>query len=101
MQDRTDRLAPPSKQTAQQQQHQSKFWEHAHRYFDRVYSTMKLDPAWKSVLATPKRVLTVSCPVKMDDGRIQVFTGYRVQHNGALGPFKGGLRYDPSVNMDE
>src|SRR5581483_8173465 len=48
-----------------------------------------------------KRVLTVSCPIRMDDGKIQVFTGYRAQHSNARGPFKGGIRYDASVNMDE
>ncbi len=53
------------------------------------------------MLSSPKRVLTVSCPVKMDDGHIQVFTGYRAQHNNARGPFKGGIRYDASVNRDE
>jgi len=90
----TDRLAPKP-------DHHSAFWQNAHLYFDRVYQTMNLDPAWRPVLSTPKRVLTVSCPVRMDDGRIQVFTGYRCQHNGALGPFKGGIRYDPSVHMDE
>ena len=55
---------------------------------------MNLDPLWRTMLSSPKRVLTVSCPVKMDDGSIQVFTGYRAQHNNARGPFKGGLRYD-------
>jgi glutamate dehydrogenase (NAD(P)+) len=89
----TDRLAPKADHSA--------FWQNAHLYFDRVYQTMKLDPAWRPVLSTPRRVLTVSCPIRMDDGRIQVFTGYRCQHNGALGPFKGGIRYDPSVHMDE
>src|SRR3954462_8026289 len=79
----------------------SKFWQNAHRYFQRAYDTMGLDPLWRSTLSTPKRVMTVSCPIKMDDGRIQVFTGYRCQHNGALGPFKGGIRYDPGVNQDE
>ena len=79
----------------------SKFWQNAHLYFDRVYQTMNLDPLWRAVLATPKRVLTVSCPVRMDDGKIQVFTGYRAQHNNSRGPFKGGIRYDSSVNMDE
>jgi glutamate dehydrogenase (NAD(P)+) len=79
----------------------SEFWQNAHLYFDRVFQTMNLDPTWRAVLATPKRVLTVSCPIKMDDGKIQVFTGYRAQHNNARGPFKGGLRYDSSVNMDE
>jgi glutamate dehydrogenase (NAD(P)+) len=79
----------------------SKFWQNAHRYFDRVYQQMSFDGSWREVLASPKRVLSVSCPVKMDDGRIQVFTGYRAQHNNARGPFKGGIRYDPSVNRDE
>jgi glutamate dehydrogenase (NAD(P)+) len=79
----------------------SKFWQNAHLYFDRVYQTMNLDPVWRQVLSSPKRVLTVSCPVRMDDGRIQVFTGYRAQHNNARGPFKGGIRFDVAVNLDE
>ena len=79
----------------------SKFWQNAHLYFDRAYQTMNLDPVWRSVLSSPKRVLTVSCPVRMDDGRIQVFTGYRAQHSNARGPFKGGIRYDTGVNRDE
>ena len=91
----TDRLNPSG------QNKHSKFWQNAHLYFDRVYKTMNLDPTWRAVLATPKRVITVSCPIKMDDGQLQVFTGYRVQHNNARGPFKGGLRYDPAVNQDE
>lgn len=90
----TDRLRP-------QPDGHSKFWQNAHLYFDRVYQTMNLDPVWRQVLSSPKRVLTVSCPVKMDDGRIQVFTGYRAQHNNARGPFKGGIRYDEAVNLDE
>ncbi|MCC6422747.1 MAG: Glu/Leu/Phe/Val dehydrogenase [Phycisphaerales bacterium] len=79
----------------------SQFWQNAHLYFERIYNTMNLDPTWRPVLSSPKRVLTVSCPVRMDDGRIQVFTGYRVQHNSARGPYKGGIRYDPSVSRDE
>src|SRR5438309_7585849 len=79
----------------------SEFWQNAHLYFDRVFQTMNLDPTWRSVLSSPKRVLTVSCPIKMDDGSIQVFTGYRAQHNNARGPFKGGIRYDVAVNLDE
>jgi glutamate dehydrogenase (NAD(P)+) len=92
---RTDQLAPHAHHK------HSKFWENAHLYFDRVYQTMKLDPTWRAALSTPKRILTVSCPIRRDDGSIQVFTGYRVQHNGARGPFKGGIRYDSSVNQDE
>ncbi len=94
MDQQTDLLRP------QAEQH-SKFWQNAHLYFDRVYQTMNLDPTWFQVLSSPKRVLAVSCPVRMDDGKIQVFTGYRAQHNNARGPFKGGIRYDTSVDRDE
>ncbi|MCB0389639.1 MAG: Glu/Leu/Phe/Val dehydrogenase [Bdellovibrionales bacterium] len=52
-------------------------------------------------LKLPRRAIAVSVPVKMDDGRVQIFPGYRVQHNQALGPFKGGLRYHQSVNLSE
>jgi glutamate dehydrogenase (NAD(P)+) len=90
----TDRLTPKTED-------HSEFWKNAHLYFNRVYQTMNLDPVWRAVLSSPKRVLTVSCPVRMDDGKIQVFTGYRAQHNNARGPFKGGIRYDTSVNRDE
>jgi glutamate dehydrogenase (NAD(P)+) len=90
----TDRLLPKS-------EIHSKFWQNAHLYFDRVYQTMNLDSTWRAALSSPKRVLTVSCPVRMDDGSIKVFTGYRCQHNNARGPFKGGVRYDSSVNRDE
>src|SRR3954454_14412103 len=62
---------------------------------------MNLDPTWRPVLASRRRVLTVSGPIWMDDGRIQVFTGYRCQHNGALGPFKGGIRFDPHVSHEQ
>jgi len=90
----TDLLHPVAEQ-------HSNFWQNAHLYFDRVFQTMNLEQAWRPVLSSPKRVLTVSCPIRMDDGKIQVFTGYRVQHNNARGPFKGGIRYDASVNRDE
>src|SRR2546425_11440599 len=62
---------------------------------------MNLDATWRAALSSPKRVLMVSCPIRMDDGSIKVFTGYRAQHNNARGPFKGGIRYDSSVNLDE
>ena len=78
-----------------------KFWRNASLYFDRVYATMGLDPVWREVLSKPKRILEVSCPIKMDDGTIKNFTGYRVQHNNARGPFKGGLRFDPNADREE
>ncbi len=62
---------------------------------------LKLDEGIHNILASPKRQLTVSLPVKMDDGSIHVFTGFRVQYNDARGPFKGGIRYHPGVTIDE
>jgi glutamate dehydrogenase (NAD(P)+) len=60
-----------------------------------------LDPNVRARLVRPDRALIVSVPTRMDDGSVHVFTGYRVQHNDALGPFKGGIRYDPQVNLGE
>ena len=62
---------------------------------------LNLDPGLTEILATPKRELTVHFPVRMDDGTTRVFTGYRVQHNEARGPVKGGIRYSPIVDLDE
>ncbi len=77
------------------------FWKNAHLYFDRVYSRMHLDEEWRQVLSSPNRITTVSCPVRMDSGEIQVFTGFRVQHSNVLGPYKGGLRMSRQVARDE
>jgi glutamate dehydrogenase/leucine dehydrogenase len=68
---------------------------------DEVSNMIGLDKGLHQFLAQPKRVLTISIPVKMDDGSIKVFTGFRSQHNDALGPFKGGIRYHPQVSIDE
>ena len=62
---------------------------------------LKLDEGIHQMLAHPKRQLTVSLPVKMDNGTTKVFTGFRVQYNDARGPFKGGIRYHPGVTLDE
>jgi glutamate dehydrogenase (NAD(P)+) len=69
--------------------------------FDIAAEYLKLDPGLRQVLRTPKRILEVSIPTKMDNGQIKVFTGYRVQHNIARGPAKGGIRYHPAVTLDE
>ena len=69
--------------------------------FDMAAEFLKLDPGLRQVLRTPKRVLEVSIPVKMDNGQVKVFTGYRVQHNISRGPAKGGIRYHPNVTLDE
>jgi glutamate dehydrogenase (NAD(P)+) len=62
---------------------------------------LKLDDGIHQILASPKRQLTVSLPVRMDNGDTRVFTGFRVQYNDARGPFKGGIRYHPGVTLDE
>jgi glutamate dehydrogenase (NAD(P)+) len=69
--------------------------------FDMAAEYLKLDPGLRLILRTPKRVMEVSIPVKLDNGQIKVFTGFRVQHNVARGPAKGGLRYHPNVTLDE
>jgi glutamate dehydrogenase (NAD(P)+) len=71
------------------------------RQFDRAADTVGLDPDVRRILAKTTNEIVVNFPVKMDDGRVELFTGYRVQHNNALGPYKGGLRYHPAVNLDE
>ncbi len=73
----------------------------AQRQFDRAASYLDLDEGLRELLKTPKRQLVVSIPVKMDDGSLRVFEGYRVQHNIARGPGKGGIRYHPDVTLDE
>lgn len=76
-------------------------WEMALTQLNSVADRLNLDPGVRKYLSYPKRVLIVSIPIKMDDGSIEVFEGYRVQHNLTLGPAKGGIRYHPGVNLDE
>jgi glutamate dehydrogenase (NAD(P)+) len=69
--------------------------------FDQAAESMKLDPNLRERLKLPQRSMVVSLPVRMDDGRVEIFTGYRVQHDSARGPCKGGIRYHPDVNLGE
>jgi glutamate dehydrogenase (NAD(P)+) len=69
--------------------------------FDEAARILELDPGIWRILTHPKRQIVVSCPVQMDNGEIEVFTGYRVQYNITLGPAKGGIRYHPDVSLDE
>ncbi|MGH9308489.1 MAG: Glu/Leu/Phe/Val family dehydrogenase [Vicinamibacterales bacterium] len=69
--------------------------------FDGAAQLLGLDPGIWKILTHPKRQITVTCPVQMDNGEIEVFTGYRVQYNITLGPAKGGIRYHPDVTLDE
>jgi len=76
-------------------------YEMAQRQFDIAAELLNLDPGLRRVLRNCKRELMVHFPVVMDDGRLEVFTGYRVHHNTARGPTKGGIRYHPDVTLDE
>jgi glutamate dehydrogenase (NAD(P)+) len=80
---------------------ESGLYRNVQRQYDKAADLMKLDPNIRKILANTTNEIVVHFPVKLDDGRVEIFVGYRVQHNNALGPFKGGLRYHPSVNLDE
>src|ERR687886_100011 len=73
----------------------------AKQQFDRAAEYLELEDSMRRVLKNAKRQLVVSIPVKMDNGEVQIFEGYRVQHNIARGPAKGGIRYHPQVTLDE
>ncbi len=75
--------------------------EMAIQQFDVAANKLGVDPNLAARLRRPDRAMIVSVPTRMDDGRVHVFTGYRVQHNDVLGPFKGGIRYHPAVNLGE
>jgi glutamate dehydrogenase (NAD(P)+) len=76
-------------------------WHVAQQQFDIAADRLQLDPGLRRVLREPRRELTVHFPVHMDDGSVEVFTGYRVQHNLGRGPAKGGIRYHQNVSLDE
>jgi glutamate dehydrogenase (NAD(P)+) len=76
-------------------------WAVAQRQFDLAAERLNLDEGMRAVLREPRRELTVHFPVHMDDGSVEVFTGYRVQHNLGRGPAKGGIRYHQDVSLDE
>lgn len=69
--------------------------------FDQAAERMNLDPNLRERLKMPERSLIVSIPIRMDDGAVKLFTGYRVQHDSSRGPSKGGIRYHPDVNLGE
>ncbi|HMQ14782.1 MAG TPA: Glu/Leu/Phe/Val dehydrogenase dimerization domain-containing protein, partial [Phycisphaerae bacterium] len=69
--------------------------------FEAAAAVLNLDPNTAARLRRPERIVIVSVPTRMDDGSVKVFTGYRVQHNRARGPMKGGLRFHHEVDLDE
>lgn len=76
-------------------------YDNAQKQLERAANLLKLNPDVHEILRQPKRILSVSLPVRMDDGKVRNFQGYRVQFNDARGPFKGGIRYHPNVSLDE
>ena len=76
-------------------------WRTAQRQFDEAAELIELEPELREILREVQREFTCHFPVEMDDGRVEVFTGYRVQHNINRGPAKGGIRYHPDVSLDE
>ncbi len=81
-------------------QHQSAF-ENAMKQFDEAAALLNLSKSQTAMIKQPRKCIEVTLPIRMDDGRIETFTGFRVQHNIARGPAKGGIRYHPNVNLDE
>ncbi len=76
-------------------------YENVLAQFDKAADIMQLDPNIRKILASTENEIVAHFPVKMNNNEVEMFTGYRVQHNDALGPFKGGLRYHPQLDIDE
>jgi glutamate dehydrogenase (NAD(P)+) len=76
-------------------------FEQVNLFYDMAAERLELPAGIREMLRRPWRELQVQVPVRMDDGTIQVFNGYRVQHNGARGPYKGGVRFHPEADLDE
>src|SRR5713101_1461189 len=93
--------AVPSRGFAEAVSEPANPWTMAQRQFDIAADVLGLDPNMARVLRECKRELIVTFPVLMDDHTIQMFTGFRVQHNIDRGPAKGGIRYHQDVNLDE
>ncbi len=88
-------------ETPQLQENETNPWLSAEARFDRAADRLGIEDGMRKVLRSPAREVTVHIPVQLDDGRIEVFTGFRVQHSIARGPSKGGVRYAPDVTLDE
>lgn len=76
-------------------------WERSKEQLIAIAKKIDISPILLARLLEPDRIVTVSLPIELDNGYIEAFTGYRIQHNNILGPYKGGIRYHPNVSMDE
>ncbi len=77
------------------------FFKVVQEYLDQAARAINLEPFVRAILSQPKNELIINFPVKMDNGEVRLFKGYRVQHNNLLGPFKGGMRFHPGVTLDD
>src|SRR5271155_4141958 len=91
---------PPSK-TQGSAAKEYDFYKVVQDYLDRAARAAQVEPYVQTILTQPKNEIIVNFPVRMDNGDIRLFKGYRVQHNNLLGPFKGGMRYHPQVALDD
>ncbi|MBI4216159.1 MAG: Glu/Leu/Phe/Val dehydrogenase [Chloroflexi bacterium] len=98
---RKEPVLPAKKPAGNPRQKEGSLFAMAQQQFLAAAEAIGLEEGLRQVLGACKRELTTSFPVHMDDGSVRVFTGHRVQHNIALGPAKGGIRYHPSVTLDE
>jgi glutamate dehydrogenase (NAD(P)+) len=97
----TDGTVSVSGRGAQAAAHETNSFEAVNLFFDRAADHVRLEDEMREVLRMSYREITVQVPVRMDDGRLEVLTGYRVQHNAARGPYKGGVRYHPDADINE
>jgi glutamate dehydrogenase (NAD(P)+) len=81
--------------------HRYEFFQVIQGYLKKAAQAINLDPTIEAILAQPKNEIIVHFPVRMDNGEIKIFKGYRIQHNNLLGPYKGGIRYHESVTLDD
>lgn len=77
------------------------FFQNTLNLIEKASKIMKLDSSAKALLSNPNKIVEVSVPIKMDNGKLSIFRGFRVQHSNLAGPYKGGIRYHPSVDMEE
>jgi glutamate dehydrogenase (NAD(P)+) len=97
----TDQSARTTEETPTDQPAEVSNWEIVNHYFDLAAERLELRDDVAAVLRSSYREVQVQVPVTLSDGRIHVFSGFRVQHNGARGPYKGGIRFHPEVDLDE
>src|SRR4051812_4135746 len=91
----------PNEPATQSLKDRGNLFEVAMKQIEKGAKLVKCDSDVWQILQQPKNELLVNFPVRMDDGKLQLFKGYRIQHNNILGPYKGGMRYHPEANLDE